>query len=70
LLASGTKALAATAHSLPLTRYREGHRLGVVLPGGQAVVELAEEAVEQVAQRRRVTVAGCSAAVVVDPCPG
>ncbi len=43
---------------------REGYDLGVVLAGGQAVVELAEEAVEQVAQRRRVPVAGRSAAVI------
>ncbi len=49
---------------------REGYGLGVVLAGGQAVVELAEEAVEQVAQRGGVPVAGHSAAVVVRPCPG
>jgi hypothetical protein len=49
---------------------REGCDLGVLLAGGQAVVELAEEAVEQVAQRRRVPVAGCAAAVVVVSCAG
>jgi hypothetical protein len=38
--------------------------------GGQAVVELAKEAVEQLAQRRRVSVAGCPAAVVVISCAG
>jgi hypothetical protein len=47
----------------------KGCDFGVVLTDGQAVVELAEEAVEQVAQRGGVPVAGCSAAVVVDPCP-
>lgn len=44
--------------------------LGVVvgLAGGEAVVELAEVAVEQVAQRRGVAVADGSASVVVGAC--
>lgn len=37
----------------------------LVLAGGQAVVELAEEAVEQVAQHGRVPVTSRAAAVVV-----
>ena len=47
-----------------------GEGLGVVvgLAGGQAVVELAEEAVEQVAQGGGVAVAGSSALVVVGAC--
>jgi transposase len=44
--------------------------LGVVvgLAGGQAVVELAEEAVEQMTQGGGVAVAGSSPLVVVSPC--
>jgi hypothetical protein len=41
-----------------------------VLAGGYTVVELTEEAVEKVTQRCRVSVAGCSAAVVMDRGPG
>jgi len=47
-----------------------GEGLGVVvgLAGGQAVVELAEEAVEQMTQGGGVAVAGSSPLVVVSPC--
>ena len=46
-------------------RVWEGDGLLVGLPGGQAVVQAAEEAVEQVALRGGVVVTGVSAAVVV-----
>jgi hypothetical protein len=47
-----------------------GEGLGVIvgLAGGQAVVELAEEAVEQVTQGGGVAVAGSAALVVVSAC--
>ena len=46
-------------------RVREGDGLVVGLAGGQAVVQAADEAVEQVALCGGVVVAGLSAAVVV-----
>ena len=47
---------------------RDGLLVG--LAGGQAVVQAAEEAVEQVALRGGMVVTGLSAAVVVGAAPG
>jgi hypothetical protein len=46
-------------------RCREGFRWVVVLVGGQAMVQLAEQAAEQIAQPRGVAIAGDTALVVV-----
>ena len=50
---------------LPLTAVLGRLSLVVVLAGGQAVVQLAQEAVKQVAQPCGVAVAGDTALVVV-----